>query len=52
MDPVLKAGIDLIRNDFVKYVTEYLITGKFNQPGNRKFIEAYSYFLRLTLIEK
>ena len=42
MDPVLKQGIDLIRNDFVSYVIEYLKTGKFNQPGNKKFIEAYS----------
>ncbi len=43
MDSVLKAGIELIQNDFIRYVIEYLKTGNFNQPNNRKFIEAYSY---------
>jgi len=42
MDSILQAGVNLIQNDFVKYVIEYLKTGHFNQPNNRKFIEAYS----------
>lgn len=42
MDTAFKEGIKLINNDFVRYVIDYLKTGKFNQPTNKKFIEAYS----------
>ncbi len=42
MDPILKAGIDLIQSECVKYVIEYLKTGHFNKPDNKKLVEAYS----------
>lgn len=42
MDPVFEEGLNLIQNDVVRYVIDYLKTGSFNQPNNKKFIEAYS----------
>jgi len=42
MDPVFEEGVNLIQNDVVRYVIDYLKTGNFNQPNNKKFIEAYS----------
>jgi hypothetical protein len=43
MDANLREGISFIENDFIKYVIEYLKTGVFNKPNNKKTIEAYSY---------
>ena len=43
MDANLREGIAFIENDFIKYVLEYLKTGVFNKPNNKKTIEAYSY---------
>lgn len=42
MDAIVRDGINMIQNDFVKNVIEYLNTGVFNQPNTKKTIEAYS----------
>lgn len=45
MEKKLQEGVDTIKKDYVDNVIEYLKTGVFNQPSNKKFMGAYSYLL-------
>ena len=47
MDPVLKGGINLIQQDYINHVIEYLKTGSFNPPSTTHFLTAYAKVMEL-----